>query len=157
MIDSFQVSHIADDIFDSLGISEDIYMTWDKAAALAYKQEYLDTPDYLWDNIAMVLAGYDTSDMTFEEVENVRQDIYDEVTSKLDAILTDYERQQSAITQSVISDLFLEAQNIGGVVDVSSEFTGPDYGFGIRDQEVTIKLANGAEIQMKISVDEDYI
>ena len=157
MVTYSQVSNIADVIFDSLNISDDLYMTMDKAAAQNFKADYIDTPDYLWDNIAAELANYDVSDMSAEEVEDIRMDIFDEVTGKLDAVLDNYDRYQSTITRKAIADIIDSIRDMSGVVDVTAELTGPEYTYNIRDIDLNVKFYNGAEITMNISTEENYI
>lgn len=158
MITYAQVPRIVDRIMDSLGLPDDLYLTWDREAANQFRSEYLTDTEYLWDNVAQALADYDVSDMSDEELEDIRMDIYEDACSRLDDLLNNFEKHQSENTFTVLQDIFWAIRGISGVVDVDTEYEPADYEYGIRESRTAkIKLDNGAEINLEITVDEDYL
>jgi len=155
------VDIIADAVYDSLGIDEDIYLTFDKESVKSFQEQYLKDTSYLNDLVDAEIAKYDTSENSPADITDLKESIVEEVERRIDENIEKYYQYEHQKVLSAYSDIVkvLRDTAFDNVIDVDVEYDPADPSVGIYDEErkITFTLANGATITMDVSIDEDDI
>lgn len=152
---------IADNVYEGLGIDEDIYLTFNKEAIKAFQDQYLKDTSYINDLVDAELAKYDTSENDPRDIQDIKESAVEEVQRLIDENVEKYYQNQHQITLSTYSEIVKALKNtaFANVVDVDVDYDPADPSVGIYHEEriITFELSNGAIISMEVTIDEDNI
>lgn len=155
------VDIIADAVYDSLGIDEDIYLTFDKNSVKSFQEQYSKDSSYISDLVDAEIAKYDTSENNAADIADIRESAVEEVERLIDENIEKYYQYEHQKVLSAYSDIVKTLRDTAfeNVVDVDVDYDPADPSVGIYNETrtITFTLANGATITMDVSIDEDDI
>ena len=148
---------VAVKVFDSLGISDDLYLSWTTDDAKQYMKQY--RREYIASLVDAEMANLDTTENTPSEIQDFRRNVIEEVEDMISDNLRKYSQHQvdqlyTAYNQVVEA---IENANIPDVVSVDVDYdpADPDVGIYGDRRAIVITLANGGTITMEVSLDID--
>lgn len=158
MLHYYDYQDIADAVYDSLNIPEDMYLNFknDKEANDFLKQYSID---YITELVDAELQKYDTSENVPSDIEDARIDAVDAVMSLIDNNVEDYYRYKSSIMSNAYADIvsLLKNSMIDNVVSVDNEYDPADPSVGIYGEErrIIIELSTGDLITFDVNFEDD--
>ena len=150
---------IADSVFESLNIPEDIYTTFTTSSANDFYNQYIRNDDYIEALVDIELQKYDTYDNVPDDLEDIRQNAIDEVNDRLSAIIDNYYHMQTKLLEDTYAQIVqnLMHTNFDNITDVDIEFEPADPEVGIFNEErrIVFTLSNGATITFNVEFEGD--
>lgn len=155
------INWIAKDVYDSLDIPEDIYLTFNKESLKSFRDQYLKDTSYLYPLVDAEIEKYDTSENNPSDIEDIRESAKEEIERLIEANIDKYYQEQHNIVLSAYREIVQLIKNsaISNVIDIDEDYYPEDPEVGIYHEERTIdiRLSNGAVISMDVKIDEDEI
>ena len=155
------IDFIAKDVYDSLDIPEDIYLTFNKESLKSFIDQYLSDKSYIVSLVDQEIAKYDTTENSPEEIEDIKESAVDAVEQMINQNVEKYYQQQSSIVADTYSDIVkvLKDTAFSNVLDVDTEYqpADPDVGIYSEERSIIFTLTNGAVISMNVTIDEDDV
>ena len=155
------IDYIAKDIYDSLDIPEDIYLTFNKESLKSFRDQYLKDTSYLYPLVDAEIEKYDTSENNPSDIEDIRESAKEEIERLIEANIDKYYQEQHNIVLSTYREIVQLIKNsaISNVIDIDEDYypEDPEVGFYHEERTIDIKLSNGAVISMYVKIDEDEI
>ena len=152
---------IARDVYDSLDIPEDIYLTFNKDSIKSFQEQYLDDTSYLYPLVDAEIAKYDTAQNSPADIQDIKESAVEIVKQMINENIEDYYNQQRKIVLDTYREIVevLEKTAFSNVIDVDVEYepADPDVGIYREDRSITFTLSNGAIISMEVTIDEDGV
>ncbi len=155
------IDFIAKDVYDSLDIPEDIYLTFNKESLKSFIDQYLSDKSYIVSLVDQEIAKYDTTENTPEEIEDIRESAVDAVEQMINQNVEKYYQQQHNIVSTTYHEIVkvLKGTAFSNVLDVDTEYqpADPDVGIYSEERSIIFTLTNGAVISMNVTIDEDNV
>ena len=155
------IDFIAKDVYDSLDIPEDIYLTFNKESLKSFIDQYLSDKSYIVSLVDQEIAKYDTTENSPEEIEDIKESAVDAVEQMINQNVEKYYQQQSSIVADTYHEIVKVLQNtaFSNVLDVDTEYqpADPDVGIYSEERSIIFTLTNGAVISMNVTIDEDDV
>lgn len=149
---------IADDVYESLNIPEDIYLTFDDDSATAFYNQYVRDDDYIEALVDIELQKYDVSDNIPDDIEDIRDNAVDEVSSRLEQIYDSYLQRQEQLKNIAYNQIVrvLKDTAFDGIegVDVEFEKADPEVGMWYDQRDIIFTLTNGQTITFHVDFEE---
>ena len=147
---------IAENVFDSLGLPEDMYLQLDENSIKEFSKQYSE--EYIRSLVDAELTKYDTSDNDPSDIEDLRETAIEDVMDKIEAIKDDYYRSQIALMEDAYAEIVNALENTAfqDIVSIDTEFEPADPDVGIFDDEryINFKLSNGKYITLKVEFED---
>lgn len=147
---------IAENVFDSLGLPEDMYLQLDENSIKEFSKQYSE--EYIRSLVDAELTKYDTSDNDPSDIEDLRETAIEDVMYKIEAIKDDYYRSQIAIMEDAYAEIVNALENTAfqNIISIDTEFEPADPDVGIFDDEryINFKLSNGKYITLKVEFED---
>ena len=148
------VYEIANKIYESLELPEDLAKTFDKNSAHEYEKQYLYDNEYVGALVDIELSNIDTSGIHPVNLESYRDEIIDLVYEMLSEPAETFYSNQMMITQQAYADIvdLLKHSNIANVVEVEDDYEPADSSVGIyhETRSITVTLSNGECIMFDV-------
>ena len=158
MINFSEYRNIADRVFNSLGISDDIYLSWDKDSMREFAKQYIYDTDYVDALVDIELANYDTSDMHPSDIADLRIAAIDEICERLEALQDNYYTKQDEIRDDAYASIIttLKDSNLDNITDIDVEYEPSDPEVGIYNEErrIVFTLSNGMMITFEVTFED---
>lgn len=147
---------IAENVFESLGIPEDMYLQLDENSVKEFSKQYSE--EYIRSLVDAEMAKYDTSDNVPSDIENLKEDAVNAVEQALGDIENQYYMHQEAIVENAYAEIINVLQNTAfqNIVDVDVEFEPADPDVGIFNEEryINFKTSNGRYITFTVEFED---
>lgn len=158
MISFSEYRNIADKILSSLGISDDIYLSWDRNSMREFAKQYIYNTDYVDALVDIELANYDTSDMHPSAIADLRIAAIDEICERLGALQDNYYAKQDEIRDDAYASIIstLKNSNLDNVTDIDVEYEPSDPEVGIYNEErrIVFTLSNDMSITFEVTFED---
>lgn len=148
---------IAENVFESLGIPEDMSKQFtDDEQVRNFHKQYSE--DYIRSLVEAEIAKYDTSGNVESDIDGLIEDSVNEVLNKISAIEEEYYMAQQALMNNAYAEIVDVLQNtvFQNIVDVDSEYESADPSVGIFNEEryINFKLSNGKYITFTVEFED---